>query len=278
MSRRQRLHGVPSGSDLNAYNIGVLSESRIFIAMRDCSMDKMRDINANSLSQLHDQLRKFDISVRSRSEGRKTEHTEQWCICRLLATMSEHQELHYPVCMHHRDPDRPDFEIKSGENVIGIEVTEAVPQNLTSTDALAEQEGIDGVLDLSKYNLGDDKKPAKELRNILANDERGPGWGDNGPEKGWARDIWLKCKEKTSKLRDPGFTMFPENWLLIRDELPYIVRKPEVARPLLSDHLKPYWNETGVFNAIVVDCGQEIIKVTPRDTCSWNVCDLWPNV
>jgi hypothetical protein len=60
----------------------------------------------DSLLQL---LAETSIDVPAKTEGRRTEHTEKWTICRLLSTLAGLNKLEYPVNLIHRY--RPDYRI-----------------------------------------------------------------------------------------------------------------------------------------------------------------------
>jgi hypothetical protein len=98
----------------------------------------MDDIKARSGSELISILESINIKVPLRTEGRSTEDCERWSICRLLATLAKNNLLKYPVEVHHRN--KPDFRIRIGQDIIGVEVTEAIPQDLARADALMERE------------------------------------------------------------------------------------------------------------------------------------------
>jgi len=239
-------------------------------------MEEMKDISAKSNSELEDHLSSLDISMPAKTEGRATEHCERWSICRLLATMCANGVLQYPIHLHHRNPDRPDFRLDYGKKAIGIEVTEAVPQNLAAVDAPVERENIKCHIEFPKFKLNEKRKTTHELRDMLASDKlTDPGWGSNGREIGWSRDMCLTCKKKTVKLCNPEYTRFQENWLLIWDELPYIGTNYELAGEYLLEHLNTYWNETEVFSAILIDVGSEIIRITSSGLVKWISSDPW---
>ncbi len=90
---------------------------------------------ASSSTDLLQQLRTIDISVPPRTEGRTTEQREQWSICRLLATYAETDLLDYPLQVKHKD--RPDIILSMPSVCVGIEITEAVPENLARSDVQA---------------------------------------------------------------------------------------------------------------------------------------------
>ena len=114
----------------------------------------MKNIVASSQSELISILSEIDINVPLRTKGRTTDHCENFSICLLLATLAESKSLSFPLRLEHKD--KPDFRLFYGKNSIGIEVTEAIPEELASAEALAEKEFPEKFLDLGYYKW--DKK------------------------------------------------------------------------------------------------------------------------
>jgi hypothetical protein len=83
-------------------------------------------LHAETEKELKTSLATLDLKVSPRSEGRTKEQVERYAAAHLLATLPS-QRLSFPLILEHRD--RPDFLLKMGKYSIGIEHTEAVPQN-----------------------------------------------------------------------------------------------------------------------------------------------------
>src|SRR4029077_17901478 len=101
---------------------------------------------------LRNALRAIDITVPLRTEGRKTAHTEQWVICRLLSTLDRHGRVGFPVSVIHRD--RPDFLVMQSAIQVGVEATEAISEEYAAFSALAEREFPDVLLDPGHFRWG----------------------------------------------------------------------------------------------------------------------------
>lgn len=237
-------------------------------------MAKMTDINVGSSTELISALTAIDISVPARTEKRTRDHTERWSICRLLATFASHKQFHYPMQLYHKD--KPDFRLICGQSKIGVEVTEAIPQNLAAADALAEKEKPSASLDISKLKWGEKNKSARELRKIMAENRlTGPGWVDDEPEKEWSQSILDTCRKKTEKLRAPGFDKFDHNWLLIHDNLAPPIREVDRSLKYLIEKLADYWHESVIYDSVLIETWTEIIRINRNSNQRWNINNIW---
>lgn len=118
-----------------------------------------------TLGELLQALRGIDISVPGRTDGRTTDHTEAWTICRLLSTLSASGDLKFPVSLQHRD--RPDFCLTDAVGQVGIEVTEAIPKQYAAYSALAEREFPGALLEPSHFRWGAPVLSSDEMRALL---------------------------------------------------------------------------------------------------------------
>lgn len=207
----------------------------------------MKQLSAIDSSDLIKQLSAIDISVPLRSEGRTKEHCENWSICHWLVT---YPELNFPLTLVHRD--KPDFHLKSGKREIGIEHTEAIPEDYAHATAISERKNDNSVVDMSLFKWGE-KKEAKEIYEIASRTElTGPGWDGDTPEYEWAWAISEIVKHKSILLRKDEFLKYPTNYLLIYDNLPLPYLDQSKASSILRSSLKQYWNSDIVFDGIFV--------------------------
>jgi len=219
-------------------------------------------------------LQSIDISVPLRTEGRTTEHTETWNICRLLATLTESNLVHYPVSVQHRD--RPDFEIKFGETQIGVEVTEAISQQYAAYCALAEREFPDVFLEPGHFRWGAQKLTTDEMRALLRQDQLSASpWVGDRAEREWAMYIQSIVESKLAKLGKPGFSHFSENWLSIYDNLPLCHIDLEKAISFLRPELVASWSHSPTFAAIYVEHGPVIAMLSRSEARHLLLRDLW---
>src|SRR3989344_3455149 len=117
-------------------------------------------LKANDDFDLVSALQKIDIRVPGRTEGRTKEHTERYAVAHLLNTLLKSHRIQYPFSLAHRD--RPDFLLSMGDHQIGIEHTEAVPQNEAHKMALREKGYGFSVYNVAHVALGEEKRTAKE--------------------------------------------------------------------------------------------------------------------
>jgi hypothetical protein len=179
----------------------------------------------------------------------------------------------YPIALHHRD--KPDFEFKCGPSTIGVEITEAIPQNLAAADALSERESPNALIEICHFKAGAKKKTAEELREIVTQKKlTGSGWADDEPEEEWAQAIQENCWEKTRKLCAPSFFKYPENWLVIYDNLSLPMELQKSVDYLIKN-LSDYWEQSTIYDALLIESECEIIKLNSRSRVAWTIEDLW---
>jgi hypothetical protein len=234
----------------------------------------MDDIRAKSPSELLAILKARNISVPPRTEGRTKEHCERWSICRLLSTLAARNLIQYPVHLHHQD--KPDFRMQTGRDIVGIEVTEAIPQDYAAATALSEKENPDAVIDMSLFKWGGQSKTVDELREIISQKKlTGPGWEGDTPEGEWGEAITQVLETKHLRLVSPDFQMASTNWLQIYDNLPLSNPDPILSLNSLFPNLRSYWSRSPRFDTIYVDSGEEIFRLTVSGWDRWSVNNLW---
>lgn len=215
-------------------------------------MDEEVWVAKDAVNLLH-LLSSMDISVPARTQGRATEHTERYPICRLLSTISNSQLLPYPFSLLKRE--RPDFLIKSIEEneSIGIEVTEATSSDYSSYIALVEHEKPGHFIDVSYFRYGS-QLSLPQKRDLLRKDElTGVPYGANEAEQEWFSYVKDAIGRKCKKLAKKGFEKFDENWLLIYDNTPV----PPLKRKHLSPFLETLWPKdiSPCFDRIFIESG-----------------------
>lgn len=250
-------------------------------------MPKEDDLNAemNIEVDTHDELLEFlkntDISVPERGEKRKTEHTEIWSICRLLATL-EKGCFSYPLKIKYID--KPDFrlhEINGNQHSFGIEFTEAIPEDYAKALVMRNKEYPDAIVDMSLFKWGMKKKTTQEIRDILKESTKrltGPGWVGDKPEKEWAKAIEETVGSKTEKLNKNGFEKLDHNWLLIYDNLPLPNPDIDEAISFLRQPILHYWkseNPSHRFETVFVETGRQIICMEESGFVEKPINDLW---
>lgn len=156
----------------------------------------MDSITAKDHDELIEILKGIDISVPLRTEGRTTEHTERWSICRLLASLSN--EFSFPISVTHRD--RPDILLEQNTKRIGIEITELVPTNAAAIDAYRDRNEIEGPFALQRHRSHDEQLRGKDLSQRANATNNGACWVGDSVERDWLEAALSTINTKIAKL------------------------------------------------------------------------------
>ena len=167
-------------------------------------------------TKIGETLRRVNVVVPGRADGRTKEHTERYSLARLLASVPD--QLNYPLMIVH--DDRPDFVVVSVENRIGIEHTEIVPENFARSSFLRSKCLGQDVYFTPRATYGEDRKTAQELKNEILSNEPSGGWHGNAPERETADAIVGFALGKTSSAQKNGYQTFDKNWLLMYNNWP----------------------------------------------------------
>jgi hypothetical protein len=206
-------------------------------------------LRADSPTELIDRLAGLDIDVPARSEGRRNHHAERYSIAHLLAALPIEQ-LSFPLTLTHSD--KPDFLLAIPGSEVGIEHTEAVPENIARANFLREKEGLGpDVYFIPHAKPGEPKKTADELRCDIEADKPGSGWCGDSPEREWAAAMAHYVEKKIPKATADGFIQYRVNWLIVYDNWPL----PHIDYFKAATYLAPLLAAMGafsVFDAIFV--------------------------
>jgi hypothetical protein len=219
-------------------------------------------------------LRKVDISVPQRIDGRSTDHTETWVIARLLSTLAKLDRLPFPLSVTHRD--RPDIHLQSRNENIGIELTEAISEQYAAYCALAEREFPDVFLEPAHFRWGAPTLTVEQMRALLRQSQLTcDGWVGDRPEQEWALFIQSVVDTKLAKLAREDFAKFDQNWLAVYDNLPlphiHLGRAIAFLRPLLQHR----WTAKPGFGVLFVEHGPMIARITADGSEHLVLNDLW---
>ncbi len=171
-------------------------------------------LSANSAEDLQRELSRIDLTVSPRSMGRTTAQTESFSIAHLLSSLPA-KDLRFPLTLEHRD--RPDFVLVSHGTSIGIELTEAVAENLARSSALREQGVGPSTYLLRRATPGEPARSSATLKQEILQDIPGRPWEGDEPEREWAAAMAHFAASKVAKAAKPGFARYEQNWLLIYD-------------------------------------------------------------
>lgn len=234
----------------------------------------MEDIIAKDSAELDHVLRAIDISVPScRTEGRMSEHCEQWSICRWLSTLNGSSDLFFPLRVTKRQ--KPDFQICTGKESWGVEVTEAIPTDFSRAMAIAEREYPNALIDISLFKYGE-TKTLDEIRQILSQKKlTGDGWAGDSPERELAEAIRSVTASKTAKLRKQAFDKYPRNVLLIYNNMPLPHLNHDTVAVHCIDKLKDYWFDGLCFDFILLELGDTILQISSNGLQKLRINDVW---
>lgn len=257
----------------------------------------MESLSVTSYRDLVSSLSRVDLSVPERGnkeDRRTTGHVERWSICRFLATYGNTRFIRYPLTVEKRE--RPDYRLNSRGLVVGVEVTEAVSEDMARIDAMrhAKEEVIP--LDVSLFRPGNPRRSAQELRAILegsrvkdsseGHDKRkdefdpvqsrvmGPGWAGDGVERDWAEVMHGVIGAKSASARKPGYKYFDETWLLVYDNWSFPMLDISRAMQHLLLKLAPLWTES-VFNNMFIEHRNEFVQISAPAFETRPMNDLW---
>ncbi|MFG1304663.1 hypothetical protein V5F34_11055 [Xanthobacter autotrophicus] len=214
-------------------------------------------LRADTPAELRSRLAELDIDVPLRSQRRRSHHVERYCIAHLLATLPVEQ-LSFPLTLTHSD--KPDFLLAMPGTDVGIEHTEAVPENIAHANYLREKENFwPDVYFTPHVSPGEPRKTVHQLRREIEVDEPGPGWRGDAPECEWAAAMAHHVKKKMLKATADGFSRYQANWLIVYDNWPL----PAVNHTTAASYLLPLLADVGaysVFDAIFVHVASHICE------------------
>ncbi|MDG4553441.1 MAG: hypothetical protein P9E24_04225 [Candidatus Competibacter sp.] len=229
-------------------------------------------VTASSPIDLLQQLRTIDISVPLRTEGRTTKQCERWSICRLLATYSETSLLDYPLQVKHED--RPDFVLSMPTVCIGIEITEAVPENWARTDAFAQHKGYDNLRHMERFRPGEPLRSSDEINRLALGQSRGSIWVGDSSEREWAEVMIYFSLKKIKNYANPDFRKSQRNWLVIYENWPLPTVEEDKAASLFHQKLV---NLSGAlpFDKIFIECPKTFWEFTLNSYSCHTINSLW---
>jgi len=231
-------------------------------------------LKAETQAELLQKLGRIDVSVPGRTEGRRSDHCETYCICHFLASYAADALLRFPLELVARQS--PDFALVMPDGAVGIEVTEAAHEDYSWAMALAEEDPR-SVLEPSRFRPGHKierghgtKPPVGSLDRPL----RSLGCVGNDVERNWTQFVVEAVERKRAKRASPSFERFPSNWLLIYDNTPTMALHLDKAAPMLATALADKWVDS--FSAIFVQTGDFSLCMTVAGWRTTSLKKLWP--
>jgi hypothetical protein len=229
----------------------------------------------NSAAELRATLACVDITVPHVTEGRSSQHREQYLAARFFATFADTELLHYPLSIQHRD--KPDFSVLAGDRSIGIECVEAVPEEWYEIQAIRERHFPDELNFGQIFHPGQRVFSKKEKLAIASGEKKGPPWAGDMAERSWAKAMEHFIRLKTSKLRSGNYSEFTEMWLLVQDEWRAPVFYPQelqLAVDLVEEQLAPLF-VAPAYSHIFVCRNSTVVTFSPEGVSFAPIVDLW---
>jgi hypothetical protein len=232
----------------------------------------MKNVTAQSPSDLLRHLSDIDISVPARTKGRTKEHTQTWSICRFLAAYADSPLFRYPLRLD--CGDRPDFQLAIGSIRVGIEVTEAVAADLAWADAIQQRDKIDTTRMFQRVQPGDPRLSRSDVEKIARGEAMGDGWEGDSVEYEWADVMAHFTTNKAERFAQTGFAHLDFNWLLVYDnwELPAVNQSK--AASLFQAWLISKERRVP-FDKIFVECRENLWQFARPHHEACPVLDLW---
>jgi hypothetical protein len=215
-------------------------------------------LSARTFDELHDQLPDVNIQVPARPAPRGTT-PEVYSIVRLLGSMPLGPE-DFPLKLV--KGERPDFALQLGGRSIGIEHTEAIPENVAHESTLRATVGQNTYLMRSAV-VGEPRKSKKQLLAEIEEDRMPPPMMGDSVERAWAEAIAHFVDSKVASARKPGYAAHDEHWLVIYDNWPAPALQRQLALSLLQERLHgspPFDAFTRIFildERVLVDLGRD---------------------
>jgi hypothetical protein len=216
-----------------------------------------RLFSTDSALDLREKLAALNVEVPPRSQGRTKAHTERYSIAHLLSSLPAEQ-FAFPLALEHGD--RPDFVVALAERSIGIELTEAVPENVARASALRESGIGPEVYFVPRALPGEPPRRTAELRREIEQDNPGSPWVGNAPEREWADAMFHFAGIKAEKAHKPGFAAYALNWLLIYDNWP-LPRVRYAEASLLFAALRADGGILSTFDRVFVLASKVLVEV-----------------
>ncbi len=190
----------------------------------------------------------------------------------MLSALVGKNRISYPLCLIKRE--RPDFLLTLDTEQIGIEHTEAVPQNEAHRTVLRDKVNGPDVYFISHHQPGEPKKTAKELIEEIEANHAYEGWTGDSVEREWANAMFHFIEQKVETLLKEGFKRFDQDWLLIYDNWSLPVLDRHKAAPFQMNLVtgSEVLNE---FKRIYIITGQFLCEIASTGIQFYGINDLW---
>jgi len=213
--------------------------------------------------QLVDFMNSIAVDVNPRDEGRTTSQVENWSTTKLLVALAKTHHIKYPVKLLVND--KPDFDLIFSKSKVGVEITEAIPEDYARAIAMANRLYPEAIIDRSHFLWGAPRKSNDEIHEILEssiNRLSGPGWEGDSVEREWANGISDTIHSKLKKLNNNGYRLFPKYWLAIYDNLRGPALNLKLGVKFLREILPNQDSYKHSFQYVFIEVGNTMVSIS----------------
>lgn len=236
----------------------------------------MKTIKAGSAQQLVTLAKSLKITVPPREENRY-KSPEAWSICSLLIALAETHHIKYPVKAIYMD--KPDLDIIFKNDKVGVEITEAIPEDFAHAEVLAKRKYPDSIVDRSMFSWLSPRKDSSEIHRILQTSSKkliGPGWKNDSLEREWAVAIFDTICIKLEKINKKDYRDFPRYWLIIYDNLHLSTQYLQLMVKYLRQILPHQPKNNRMFQYIFIEENSTLIAISKNGQLRYYDFDLHP--
>ena len=212
-------------------------------------------LTAQTLHELHARLPGLNFEVPPHPAPRG-ETPELYSVVHLLASIPLRAD-DFPLQLAKRE--RPDFALQLGVRSIGIEHTEAVPENTAHESRLRATLG-GGFHLVTPAVVGEPRKSRKQLLKEIEQNRFPPPMVGDSVERRWAEAMGYFVGRKVASAQKPGYAAYDEQWLTIYDNWPSFALERRHALALLQQHLLAE-DPFDVFGRIFILTGQVLVEL-----------------
>lgn len=231
--------------------------------------------NAASANVLLAQLQATDITVPHITEGRTSQHREQYVMARFLATAASAGKIAFPLTLMHGD--KPDFVLNLAGLEVGVECVEAVPEDWYEIAALQERLFPESMYFGQTFRPGEQVFERREKLDIASGKKLGYPWVGDMPKQQWITAMVYFIAQKTEKLRAGNYSPHKTMWLLIQDEWRVPIHDPQEIQEAAVECLRriAHFFEPPCFHSIFI-CSRSMLLCFENDQLEvQKINDLW---
>lgn len=218
-------------------------------------------LSARTFSELHDHLPELNVQVPPRP-AKRGDTPEIYSIVRILGSIpfGPHD---FPLQLV--KTERPDFALQLAGRTIGIEHTEAVPQNAAHEANIRASRGQVDPYFIRSVAVDEPRKRRGQLTAEISLNRLPPPMMGDSVERNWADAMAHFVRTKVASAKKPGYASYSEHWLAIYDNWPAAALQHHDALPVLREQLRPD-DPFAVFERIFILDERILVELTHSGT------------